>query len=209
MESNNKVKNVILAVLVVGLVGMTIAYAALTQTLVINNNQVTVSSNWKVRFNSSVTTNAGANTTASVETPASITTGSDNTEISGLRATLKKPGDYVTVDFTIQNEGNIAAKAATTNPIQIGTPSCAPATGSADVSGLCDLISYTVTPASGSWDTVTLAASNNGTPVSGGTVQGTLKVELPSNVTAEQMAAYNGVDVVISGLTATFNFIQN
>ena len=209
MESNNKVKNVILAVLVVGLVGMTIAYAALTQTLVINNNQVTVSSNWRVRFDDTVTSTAGANTTASVETPASITTGSDNTEISGLRATLKKPGDYVTVTFTIQNEGNIAAKAATTNPIVIGTPSCAPATGSADVSGLCSLISYTVTPASGSWDTVTLAASNNGTPVSGGTVQGTLKVELPSTVTAEQMAAYNGVDVVISGLTATFNFIQN
>lgn len=54
--NNNKIKNIILAVLVIGLVGMTIAYASLTQTLTINNNQATVSSNWRVRFAPTVTT---------------------------------------------------------------------------------------------------------------------------------------------------------
>ena len=59
--NNNKTKNIILAVLVVGLVGMTIAFASLTQTLTINNNEVAVSSNWRVRFNESVTTSVGTN----------------------------------------------------------------------------------------------------------------------------------------------------
>ena len=40
---------------------MTIAFASLTQTLTINNNEVTVSSNWRVRFNESVTTSVGTN----------------------------------------------------------------------------------------------------------------------------------------------------
>ena len=208
MESNNKVKNVILAVLVVGLVGMTIAYAALTQQLLITNNEVTVSSNWRVRFNETVTSTAGSGTTASVETPATITAGSDRTEISGLRATLKKPGDYVTVAFTIQNEGNIAAKGATENPIVIGTPTCTRATGEGDVSGLCSLISYTVLHADGTAFTSadTLAAASGSTYDH---IDGILKVELPSTVTEAQMAPYNNVDVVISGLTATFNYIQN
>ena len=206
---NSKVKNVILAVLVVGLVGMTIAYAGLTQQLLITNNQVTVSSKWRVRFADTVNTTPYG--TASVETPATITSGSDNTQISGLRATLKKPGDYVTVAFTIQNEGNIAAKGATENPIVIGQKTCSPVTGTADVSGLCELIQYTVLHADGTTPFSaddTLAAWDQ-TSTTKPHIDGILKVELPSSVTSEQMAAYNGVDVNITGLTATFNFIQN
>ena len=205
---SNKTKNIILAVLVVGLVGMTIAYAALTQQLLITDNQVTVSSKWRIRFNETVTSTAGTGTTAVVDTPASITTGSDRTQISGLRATLKKPGDYVTVSFKVQNEGNIPAKGASTDPIVIGTPSCAPATGSTDVSGLCSLITYTVLKANGdpfsSADTLAAYSGTGDYPA----IEGILKVELPSSVTAAQMEPYSSTDVVISGLTATFNYQQ-
>ena len=67
MGNDNKVKNIILAVLVVGLVGMTIAYAALTQTLNISDNEVTVASNWSVKFANGGTATASSvsgNTTA-------------------------------------------------------------------------------------------------------------------------------------------------
>ena len=49
---SEKSKNILLGVLVVGLVSMTVAYAALTQTLNINGSAKVqnVNSSWRVRF---------------------------------------------------------------------------------------------------------------------------------------------------------------
>ena len=210
MESNNKVKNVILAVLVVGLVGMTIAYAALTQTLVINNNQVTVSSKWRVRFNESVTSTAYG--TASVSTDAAAT--NDRALIEGLRATLVKPGDYVTVDFTVQNEGNIAAKgqATTISPV---TLTCTPGTNSTitetDAQSFCNNnIEATVKHADGTtnWTSADTLAAVTGSNTVGGTIGGQIKI-LYKDVETSAISAANGQEIVVSLDPVYLYFEQN
>ena len=103
MVNDNKIKNIILAVLVIGLVGMTIAYAGLTQQLNITDNKADVKTTWKVLFNNTVT--ATPTGTATVDTQPTVN--GARTQISGLRATFKKPGDKVVMTFKIQNEGNI------------------------------------------------------------------------------------------------------
>ena len=214
MESNNKLKNVILAVLVVGLVGMTIAYAGLTQQLLITNNQVTVSSKWRVRFNETVT--ATPYGTASVETQA--TTSNDRATISGLRATLKKPGDYVEVAFTVQNEGNIAAKgqATTISPI---TLTCTNGSGSnvstSDLDTFCGKLVATVTHADGTpfSSSDTLAAATSTSPLTvnadGGSIAGKIKIEYPSSLENSDITAINGQNVTVTLNDVYLYFEQN
>ena len=211
MESNNKVKNVILAVLVVGLVGMTIAYAALTQQLLITDNQVTVSSKWRIRFAANPTSTAGAGTTASVETAA--TTDDDFQTIKGLRATLVKPGDYVEVAFTVQNEGNIAAKGATT-AINLGALTCTNGTGSTlteeQLSTFCGKLEYYVrhSDRTTNWTSAdTLAAAASGQSV-GGTIDGILRIGIPSTLEASDFAAVNNNSVVVTLGDTTLHFEQ-
>ena len=209
MVNDNKIKNIILAVLVIGLVGMTIAYAGLTQQLNITDNKADVKTTWKVLFNSTVT--ATPTGTATVDTQPTVN--GARTQISGLRATFKKPGDKVVMTFKIQNEGNIAAKGSSSNAIVIGTPQCSVSTSTPtaqQLSTFCNsILNYTVTKSDGTafGPSTTLAAySGSGNYP---TVEGKLTVELPSSVTSEQMAPYLDHDITITGLTATFNFVQN
>lgn len=110
--SNEKTKNIVLAVLVVGIIGITVAYALLTQRLVIENNSATISkANWDIHFESStpvtaVATSLGDTQTATVDSQPTLTA----TTISGLQATFKKPGDNVAYKFNVVNNGDINAK---------------------------------------------------------------------------------------------------
>ena len=199
MGNDNKVKNIILAVLVVGLVGMTIAYAALTQTLNISDNEVTVASNWSVKFANGGTATASSvsgNTTASINTQPTLTA----TTISGLRATFRKPGDKVEYEFDILNEGSIDAKL---DSVVYGTPSCTSSDStvtSETLTALCNKVNYSIVYT----DTSTAPAVND--DLLNGTANKRhckLTVELDSTVTSLPTA-----DVTISGLTATFNYVQ-
>ena len=210
--NNNRVKNVILAVLVVGLVGMTIAYAGLTQQLNITDNQVTVSSIWKIRFASNPT--SAASGTASVQTSASLA--DDRTTLSGLRATLIKPGDYVTVNFTIQNEGTIAAKGSATT-INLGNLTCTNGSGSSltstQLSTFCGKLKKSVLKSNGqafsSSDTLAAATSTNPlTIASGGSINGVIKIEYPSSITNSDIADINGKNVVVTLGNTTLHFEQ-
>lgn len=123
MGNDNKVKNILLTVLSVGLVTMTIAYAALTRTLTISDNQVTITTDWNVHFARSATATSAAATSTGSTATAAITqqpTLTDTT-ISGLRATFQKPGDKVEFYFDIVNDGSIDAKLSTAT---YTTPTC-------------------------------------------------------------------------------------
>ena len=112
MGNDKKVKNILLLVLTIGLVTMTIAYAGLTRTLTISDNQVAITSGWNVHFaacatatTAAATSGAGGTNTAFVTQQPTLT----DTTISGLRATFAKPGDKVEYYFDIVNEGSIDA----------------------------------------------------------------------------------------------------
>ena len=216
--NNNKTKNIILAVLVIGLVGMTIAYASLTQTLTINNNQATVSSNWRVRFAPTVTTSVGT-TVAGTTTGASYTQNTpvldnDRQTIKNLQATFTKPGDYVEVAFTVRNEGNIAAKGSSTT-LNLGNLSCANGSGSSidqsDLNTFCSKLTKWVKHSDRTTD---FSSADTLAPYSGSGdnyphIDGILRIEYPSTLSNADIAAINGGSVVVTLGDTTLHFEQN
>ena len=104
-----KTKNALIIVLIVGLVSMTIAYAALTQVLRVNATAKVIGkdSNWNVHFTDPVgpTITGYAEVAQGEELVISGTTTLEN-----LVVTLKAPGDSVSYEFKVKNDGEIDAE---------------------------------------------------------------------------------------------------
>ena len=192
---NNTVKNIILAVLAVGLIGMTIAYAALTQQLNINSQASVKGSTWDVHFE-----NLGAVQKTGdpvITTAASLT----NTSISNLDVAFTLPGESVSYTFDIKNGGDIDARL---DNIKINTKSdgitCTDADESADTdaTSVCDNIIFTVTKADGQ------AFNKNDILNHGDTVNAKLTVTFNAEATTVPKTK-----VTVDGLDAVFEYVQN
>ena len=145
MGSNeNRVRNVVLGVLVVSLIGLTVAYAQLTQRLNINGTAKSKSNTWDIHFENLKSTVTG-NAVLSQDNPLTIV--SNSTTISGSVGNLSLPGDSIVYTFDIANKGTISAQLSA-DPI-ISTPECSSndATGATVV---CENVIYTLTYADGS-----------------------------------------------------------
>ena len=112
---NNK-KNILLAVLIVGVLAMTVAFAALSTRLSINGTANVAETKWNIRFENwqpaTQNTVDGHQNTAVYPNVEDLTM-ADNTnvtKVSGLNVTLKQPGDYAKYTFEIVNKGTIDAK---------------------------------------------------------------------------------------------------
>ena len=115
-----KTKNVLLVVLIVGLVSMTVAYAALTQTLTIKSSAKINNTKWDIEITdfaqaAAQTNNVGGTSEATVKE--GYTT--SGTTISGVEVTFMKPGDVVKFTFNLKNKGDINAKL---NSFTLGEP---------------------------------------------------------------------------------------
>lgn len=158
---SEKSKNILLGVLIVGLVSMTVAYAALSTSLSIRGTANVDATNWDIHFTNvhDATTNGeGSNTLSqgSGKNEGSITawgsldqtqlTGENTTAvgtlINGLTINLKKPGDWVKVNFDIVNTGTIDAKLAQFSKSIVKTSPATPSTTEAN--DVNDGITYTV-----------------------------------------------------------------
>lgn len=106
----SKTKNILIAVLVVGLVSMTVAYAAFSTQLTISSSAKVNNTKWEVKIanwvQASVNNLNGGTSDATVKASPSVTDAS----ITGIEVTFKKPGDAVRFTFNIVNNGDIAAK---------------------------------------------------------------------------------------------------
>lgn len=119
-----KTKNVLLGVLIVGLVSMTVAYAALTQTLNINGSATVqnLSSSWRVRFKALTSGTAiTPEQYATLADGAALSFTEDSTIVTLPNVTLKAPGDKVTFRWTIENSGDINAIITGVTPISKGS----------------------------------------------------------------------------------------
>lgn len=108
-----KTKNVLLVVLVVGLVSMTVAYAALSTTLTINSTAKIAASKWDIRFaniSSASISNTQAGVTGTAEQVAAPQLSDNDTTISTFSVKFKQPGDKISYTFDIQNQGDLNAK---------------------------------------------------------------------------------------------------
>ena len=145
MESKeNRVRNVVLGVLAVSLLGLTVAYAQLTQRLNINGTAKSKSNTWDIHFENLKSTVTG-HAVLSQDNPLTIV--SNSTTISGSVGNLSLPGDSIVYTFDIANKGTISAQLSA-DPI-ISTPECSSndATGATVV---CENVIYTLTYADGS-----------------------------------------------------------
>lgn len=109
MEKTRKVKIISLIVLVVMVLGLTVAFAALSQTLTINGSAAVNTASWDIHFeNLTLSEKTG---TAEVSGTPQLT----GTSISGIDVSLNKPGDKIVYEFDLVNNGSIEAKLTNIN----------------------------------------------------------------------------------------------
>lgn len=141
MEKERKVKVLSVVALIVAVLGLTVAFASLSQTLTINGSATVDTATWDIHFaNLSEPTKTGD---ADVTTAPTID--SKGTTIGDYALKLTKPGDSVTYTFDVENKGTIDAKI--TNLVKAAKPTCT-GTGEAatnDAKIICDGLTYTLT----------------------------------------------------------------
>ena len=113
---NDKRKNILLGVLVVGVISMTVAFAALSTNLRINGTANVAATKWNIHFQewakaNPQTVDGHSNTAQSPEVNAlSMSDNTNVTKVDNVNITLNQPGDTAKYTFQIINEGTIAAR---------------------------------------------------------------------------------------------------
>ena len=107
MEKERRIKALAVVVLVIAVLGLTIAFAALSQTLTINGSAKLDASKWGLKFDNLVL--ASVPNPDYIEGTATIKT-DDNTVIENMNVRLTTPGDKVVYTVDLVNEGSINAK---------------------------------------------------------------------------------------------------
>lgn len=117
-------------------VGITIAYAALSETLNISGSAEVKSSNWDIRianYNDSKTNGSATYTEPTIT----------GTTVANYTVSLTKPGDSVEFYFTVRNHGTLDAEILS---IVNSTPVCTSATGNTeDAELVCNNLEITFT----------------------------------------------------------------
>ncbi len=106
MEKERRIKTLSLVALVIAVIGLTIAFAALSTTLSINGSATLDASKWGIKFENLtdgvITGDASINDKAIIE--------DDLVTISKINVSLSNPGDAVTYKVDLVNEGTINAE---------------------------------------------------------------------------------------------------
>ena len=131
MYWSEKTRNIILIVLAVCLIGITVAYATLSQNLSISGVANVDKTKWSIHFANVLTPKVEGQATGG---KAVLNSGSTVLTIS--EGTLSAPGDKITYTFDVINEGDLPAEVETT---LTQMESCKAENGS-DVSIFCNII---------------------------------------------------------------------
>lgn len=180
-------KDILIAILIMGVVAMTVVYANFTRRLQIVSIAQINDTNWDIHFENLVKVpNSGGDAAVVVSEP---TISEGRTIISGLDVTMVKPGDYVTYTFDIVNAGELDAKLY--NYIK-STPVCTP------YNSICDSIIYTL-------------KYTDGSPIG---VSDTLKVNERKNVTMtikldNSVTSMPSQKTNLSSIDAVFDYVQD
>ena len=154
----DKSKNILLGVLIVGLVSMTVAYAALSTTLTINGTAEIPATKWDVEITDWTDATPGTGYTGKVNTATHPAATVSSTAITNLAVTLNQPGDQAVYTFNVTNKGTIDAKLASKS---VG---CKESAASDAATVACpEAITYTISCAEGAQtenDTLSAAASD-------------------------------------------------
>ena len=124
---DRKLTIAIIAVLVISILGLGIAFAAFSQTLTINGSAEVEASKWQVVFEGMTNTSTidAPTTSGTAEEVTHPTIKNDATEISTYSVSLKTPGDSITYNFKIHNKGDYAADVSTLTISGVTNPTTA------------------------------------------------------------------------------------
>ena len=109
MYRNERTRNIILIVLAVCLIGITVAYATLSQNLNISGVANVDKTSWNIHFTNVLTPKVEGQATGG-----KAVLSSGNTVITISEGTLSAPGDKITYTFDVINEGDLPAEVETT-----------------------------------------------------------------------------------------------
>ena len=104
MEKERKIKVLSVAALLVAVLGLTVAFASLSQTLTINGSAAVNAASWDIHFEKTSGKETEVKGAATFTEPTL-----SGTKIENFSATLTKPGDSVTYYFDIVNNGTVDA----------------------------------------------------------------------------------------------------
>ena len=125
MEKDRKIKVLAITALIITILGLTVAFAALSQTLTINGAATLDAASWDVHFAN--LTGPDIEGTGKVNDTAVLS----GTTISNVNMSVTKPADSVTYYFDIVNDGTIDAELDTdlnNSLFYKGISSCSPST---------------------------------------------------------------------------------
>lgn len=107
MEKERKIKVLSLVALVVAVLGLTVAFAALSQTLTINGTANVDAASWDIHFEnlSDINIHSTGNTVIENNPPTLY----ENT-IENINVSISTPGDYLDYMVDVVNDGSIDAK---------------------------------------------------------------------------------------------------
>lgn len=191
---NNKIQNIVLGVLAVGLIGITVAYASLSQNLTINGTAKVAAATWDVHFEGM---NAGT-ATGYATLPTTGKLAASGTSVSGNIGTLKAPGDTITYTFNVKNAGSINAKISSITAPKLTCAPVASGGSQAVANNVCANLTYTIEYTSESPKTI--AVGN--TLTSGASKNITLKIVNSSNAT------FASEDIAVTASPMIINYVQ-
>ena len=105
MQRRNGIKTLSVVALLIAAIGLTVAFAAMSQTLTIKGTATMDSAKWDIHFEKFSTHTEGA---AKFITQPTLQ--ENGTYIGDFEVSLSKPGDYAAFYFDIVNSGDIDAK---------------------------------------------------------------------------------------------------
>lgn len=195
MNKDNKTKYIKIGVaLVAFLLCGTIVFAGFTQQLDIEGKATVKKSSWSIKF-ADLKPVVKTGTATEVTAP---TINNNDTKISEYDVTLTTPGDSVTYNFDVKNEGTFNA---TISSITIPTPTCEGTGDNAttDADNVCSNLTYTLTYDDNS------AVSRGDALAAGATKHLKLTLTYSADTTAAQLPTN---DVAINNLSISIIYSQ-
>lgn len=190
MKTDRKIKYIVVMALIVAVLGISVAFAAMNQTLNINGVANFNPATWNVKFADLSSPLINGNATVTVAPTLT------ETRIGDFVVNFSKPGDFVTYTFSVKNDGTMNASLST---FTMADPSCvgsSEVTGVNDASIVCSNLNYTLTYEDGS-------IINNGDSLPSGSEK-RLRLTIGYNGTKLPSASVN-----IRGLDISFIYTQS
>lgn len=187
-KRDREFKVVAVIALLIAVVGLSVAYAALSTTLKITGSATVNSATWQVKFVEGGTWENFGDASATGPTYG-VTT------LSNIVVTLVKPGDKAVYEFKVANTGTLPAKLSSST---IGTLSCTGGTNQDEANATCANLSYTLV-----YKDTGVAPSEGDTLAKGSSRDLLLTVEFKDTASTVPASA-----VTVSGITATLEYVQ-